>query len=278
MDEKLQGLLKKMKKHSAFTLIELLVVISVIALLLAILLPVTQRVRSQAKSVACRSNLRQWGVVFSMYAGENNGRLPYHFPMGASDHVWPHALRSYYSDSNDLLFCPTARRCRIRPDNPFSTSDTGHMLRIVGGKFAAWEYRFDLGPWKAHYFGSYGLNGRSHWHRLDDLDLRGVLNSVPVLLDCAYMDARPWPFDRPPEYEDQIDRPGDIKYFCINRHDGGINSLFLDWSVCRVGLKELWTLRWMPHYSAQMLSHSPWTIAGGAQPSDWPQWMRSFKD
>jgi len=92
------------------------------------------------------------------------------------------------------------------------------------------------------------------------------------------MDAMPWPFDSPPEYDDQIDRPGDIKYFCINRHDGTINSLFLDWSVRRVGLKELWTLPWDFHYPASMLNHSPWTRAGGVQPEDWPPWMRGFKD
>jgi len=266
----------KMRKHNAFTLIELLVVISIIALLLAILLPTTQRVRRQSKAVACQSNLRQWGIIFSMYASENNGRLPYHFPMGASDHVWPHALRNYYADSNDLLLCPMATRRRIRPNDPLWTSSS--MLRIAGGRSTVWEYRFDLGPKKVYFFGSYGINRHARWPEISRPHPDLVRNSMPVLLDCAYMDARAWPFDRPPIYEGQIGMHGDMKYFCINRHDGGINSLFLDWSVRRVGLKELWTLRWMPHYSAQMISHSPWTIAGGAQPSDWPQWMRSFKD
>jgi len=261
---------------TGFTLIELLVVISVIALLLAILLPTVQRVRRQSKAVACQSNLRHWGVVFSMYAGDNNGGLPYHFPRGASDHVWPHALRNYYADSNDLLLCPMATRRRIRPDDPLWTS--GSTLRIAGGRSTVWEYRFDLGSRKVYFSGSYGINRHARWPEISRPHPGLVRNSMPVLLDCAYMDARPWPFDRPPEYEDQIDRPGGIKYFCINRHDGWINGLFFDWSVRRIGLKELWTLRWDPHYSARMLSHSPWTTAGGVQPSDWPKWMRRFKD
>jgi len=266
-----------MSKPKAFTLIELLVVISIVAMLLAILLPAIQRVRRQARAVACQSNLRQWAVAFSMYTNDNGGRLPYHFPMGASDHVWPHALRSYYSDSNDLLFCPMAKRFQIRPDNPLPTSDI--TLRIVGSKFAAWEYRFELGlTWKVHFSGSYGINGRAHWEHMDDPDVRGALNHVPLLLDCAYMDARPRPFNDPPEYEDQIDRAHDIKLFCINRHDATINSLFLDWSVRKIGLKELWTLRWMPHYDARMISHSPWTTTGGVQSEDWPALMRNFKD
>jgi prepilin-type N-terminal cleavage/methylation domain-containing protein/prepilin-type processing-associated H-X9-DG protein len=264
------------KSSAAFTLIELLVVIAIVALLMAILLPAIQRVRRQARAVACQSNLRQWGVAFSMYTNDNGGRLPDHFPMGAADLVWPHELRNYYSDSNDLLLCPMARRTQIRPDSPLPTSDV--MLRMAGGKFAAWEYRFDLGPWKVHFTGSYGINDKADWHNIDDLDVRGTLNQVPVLLDCAYQDAWPWPFDDPPEYEDQIDRFGDMKYFCINRHDGYINGLFLDWSVKKIGLKELWTLKWDPHYPASMISHSPWTTTGGVLPEDWPVWMKGFKD
>ena len=264
-----------MRKHNAFTLIELLVVISVIALLLAILLPVTQRVRRQARSVACQSNLRQWGIVFSMYAGENNGRLPRHFPMGA--HIWPEHVRNYFADCNDLLLCPMATRRRIRPDDPLRTTNST-LLRIAGGRSTVWEYRFDLGPWKVNFSGSYGINRGARWSEINPPHPGLVRNSMPVLLDCVYMDARPWPFDRPPEYEGQIDRFGNMKYFCINRHDSGINALFLDFSVRRVGLKELWTLQWRPGHSAPMRSHSPWTIAGGALPEDWPQWMKSFKD
>lgn len=267
-----------MRKRRAFTLIELLVVISIIVMLVAILLPAVQRVRRQARAVACQANLRQWGVAFSMYVNDS-GRLPYQFPNGSTDRIWPKELRSYYGDANDVLLCPSARRIRIRPDNPFSIPDTNdYRWRIVGAKSAAWEYKFDFGPWKAHYSGSYGLNGRTLFFRPDDPDTRDRLNEVPILLDCAFMDSRSRPFDRPPEYEDHIRGFGNITYFCINRHDATVNGLFLDWSVRRLGLKELWTLRWMPHYDAQMLSHSPWTKAGGAQPEDWPAWMRSFKE
>jgi prepilin-type processing-associated H-X9-DG protein len=69
-----------------------------------------------------------------------------------------------------------------------------------------------------------------------------------------------------------------MTYFCINRHDGGINGLFLDWSVCKVGLKELWMLRWNPFLGASWLVFNPWTKAGGVQPEDWPEWMQGFKD
>jgi prepilin-type N-terminal cleavage/methylation domain-containing protein len=60
-------------KQRAFTLIELLVVIAIIALLMAILMPALQRVKKQASAAVCLSNLRQWGVVWSMYTQDHEG-------------------------------------------------------------------------------------------------------------------------------------------------------------------------------------------------------------
>jgi prepilin-type processing-associated H-X9-DG protein len=65
-----------------------------------------------------------------------------------------------------------------------------------------------------------------------------------------------------------------MECYCINRHNGYINGLFLDWSVRKVGLKELWTLYWSPTFNRA----GEWTKAGGVQPEDWPKWMRRFKD
>ncbi|MCH7559665.1 MAG: type II secretion system protein, partial [Planctomycetes bacterium] len=65
-----------MRRRNGFTLIELLVVIAIIALLMAILMPSLQRVRKQAKAVACQSNLKQWGLVFRMYTNDNDGYFP----------------------------------------------------------------------------------------------------------------------------------------------------------------------------------------------------------
>jgi hypothetical protein len=65
-----------------------------------------------------------------------------------------------------------------------------------------------------------------------------------------------------------------MKVFCIDRHNQAIHSLFMDWSVRKVGLKELWALKWWGGYN----THGPWTRAGGVQPEDWPPWMRSFRD
>jgi len=70
---KLKGI-KKMKSR-AFTLIELLVVISIIALLMAILMPSLQLARDQAKRVHCTSNTKQLVLGWLMYKDEYDGRL-----------------------------------------------------------------------------------------------------------------------------------------------------------------------------------------------------------
>ena len=59
-----------------FTLIELLVVVSIIALLIAILLPSLGKAREQARLTTCATRMRAWGQGFFVYAGSYNNELP----------------------------------------------------------------------------------------------------------------------------------------------------------------------------------------------------------
>jgi len=102
-----------------FTLIELLVVIAIIAILAAILFPVFQSVRENARRTACLSNLKQIGLGYTQYYQDSDEVLPGLFYRGPaaitfpgettprSVYTWVEYLEPY-TKSHGIYHCPDA--------------------------------------------------------------------------------------------------------------------------------------------------------------------------
>lgn len=99
------------RSHRGFTLVELLVVIGIIGLLISILLPSLSRAREFAKRAKCLSNVRQVGIAMTVYANQNNQKLPMHH--GGGSWLWdiPIETRDMLvrdGGIRDILYCPSA--------------------------------------------------------------------------------------------------------------------------------------------------------------------------
>ncbi len=169
-------------------------------------------------------------------------------------------------------------------DKPFSSTFPGWRIEGTSGStFRAWEITNPGRPFRCSYgfnwslFGRYYVHSPEYSHKLNRWGLetssvRGKAK-IPALLDCTKYSVDFGNEKREPsshEFGYRMSAPT----FLINRHNGYINGLFLDWSVRRIGLKELWTLKWNSGFNTA----GPWTRAGGVLPEDWPPWMRKFKD
>jgi prepilin-type N-terminal cleavage/methylation domain-containing protein len=147
--------------QEGFTLIELLVAISIIAILLAILLPCLRRVKEQARRAICQSNLHQGGAAVCMYAGDFNGYLPegnivdksasgYNKSWDSADLLTllnynTMALLHNYGLTEEHATCETARKYFESKEGWLSPLAPAHGF--VDTAYVGWIYWGNRGDW-----------------------------------------------------------------------------------------------------------------------------------
>ncbi|HVT81861.1 MAG TPA: prepilin-type N-terminal cleavage/methylation domain-containing protein, partial [Phycisphaerae bacterium] len=258
-----------MKNRRAFTLIELLVVVSIIAVLIAILIPSISKARKLARTSVCLTNERylvmsyrlyytDQGVVLHSTGHGNAGAWDYQL-LGAGAGRKPDgsigemSYGEYYTKNGRGGNLDKARWC------PESTTDRrSSSERSVGNASLCWDCRVGLGGGST---GSYAMNNwvytpdsftassvpghfPQYFYSIKNAKSESV---IPVFVDAAWHDIIPTESDLPSVNLGNAEgRPNETN-LCdavLDRHLRAVNVSFWDAHVETVKLANLPLINW----------------------------------
>lgn len=152
----------KSKSRCAFTLVELLVVISIVALLMALLLPALSRARELSQRIACATQMKQIAIGTTAYRLDYRDWVPSLNNAGHGGIMWGLLAPANYQRVMEEYWPATVRIC---PTLKFPTATDNfrwmYSSPILGNDYAAWGWMADrttadlaytrLVPGKARY-------------------------------------------------------------------------------------------------------------------------------
>ena len=134
-------------------------VISIVALLIALLLPAIKQARESARATACLSNVRQIGHAFHYYAADWEDRLP--FRRVGLTKFWADDLLLYLSGGR-VFRCPSSTGTNAWGKIPEDFAGTEGNISSFGpdglGNLGCWDYAYSLRTFGAGGIGDYGQN------------------------------------------------------------------------------------------------------------------------
>lgn len=145
------------RTKKGFTLIELLVVISIIAILMAIMMPALTMARNQAKRTVCTSNMHQWAVACQSYCIDNKDQFPARFSPndGKRNHnalIYYYVKQGSYTRINllDIFVIPylgdsKSADCPSNPNQVLSWDEQKEATKSASAQTVSGDYGLYVG-------------------------------------------------------------------------------------------------------------------------------------